>query len=341
MTILDQNMEITAIPWRDRLSDAAPVLLPVILILVAGPLVGSFSSWVTLTLAGLAMGLMIFLMASGLTLIFGLMDVLNFGHGAFVTIGAFIAYSVVSVMGGFGDGGNFGWHLVIFVSAIIAAMAGSGALGFLFERLIIKPVYGNHLKQILVTMGGLIVIEQLIIVFWGPEEKPLMRPESLRGAFVMGDAAIEKYRLLAVVIGLLVFALMMLVLKRTKIGLLIRAGVENSEMLEALGYRVRHISIGVFMVGSALAGLGGVMWGFYVELVTAGLGMEIMMLVFTVIIIGGLGSVGGCFLGALLVGLMANYTGFLAPKLALGSNIFLMVAILMWRPRGLFPVSRN
>jgi branched-chain amino acid transport system permease protein len=158
---------------------------------------------------------------------------------------------------------------------------------------------------------------------------------------LIGEAAIERYRILAVAVGLAVFAAMLLVLNRTKIGLLIRAGVENSEMVEALGYRIRRLFVGVFVAGSALAGLGGVMWAFYRQTLTPGMGMEMMVLIFIVIIIGGLGSVGGCFLGSLLVALVANYTGFLAPKVALGSNILLMVLILMWRPQGLYPVAKR
>ena len=137
------------------------------------------------------------------------------------------------------------------------------------------------------------------------------------------------------------FAALALTLNRTRIGLLIRAGVENGEMVEALGYRIRRLFVGVFVVGSALAGLGGAMWGLYQETVTAAIGAQVIVLVFIVIIIGGLGSVGGCFVGALLVGLTANYIGFLAPKVALGSNILLMVLVLLWRPQGLYPVAKR
>jgi branched-chain amino acid transport system permease protein len=187
----------------------------------------------------------------------------------------------------------------------------------------------------------MIVAEQLINVIWGAEQVALPLPASLRGAIVLGDAAIEKYRLVAVVVGLLVFAAMFLVLNRTKIGLLIRAGVENREMVEALGYRIRRLFVAVFAAGSALAGLGGVMWGLYKETLTASMGGEIMVMVFIVIIIGGLGSVGGCFIGALLMALVANYAGFLAPKVALVSNIVLMIAVLLWRPAGLFSNARR
>jgi branched-chain amino acid transport system permease protein len=225
--------------------------------------------------------------------------------------------------------------------AVLAAIVVSGALGFFFERVIVRPVYGQHLRQILVTTGGLIVAEQLLKVVWGPDQITLARPTALRGAFLLGDIAIEKYRVLAVLIGLVVFAALALTLNRTRIGLLIRAGVENGEMVEALGYRIRRLFVGVFVAGSALAGLGGAMWGLYQETVTAAIGAQVAVLVFIVIIIGGLGSVGGCFVGALLVGLSANYIGFLAPKLALGSNILLMALILLWRPQGLYPVAKR
>jgi branched-chain amino acid transport system permease protein len=213
-------------------------------------------------------------------------------------------------------------NLLAMLALIGLAMAVTAVLGYAFERVIIMPVYGQHLKQILVTVGGLIVAEQLIIAVYGPVQIALPVPTAFRGSVIIGDVAIERYRLIAVVIGLVIFAAMLLILNRTRIGLLIRAGVENGEMVEALGYHIRRLFVGVFMAGSALAGLGGV-------------------LVFIVVVIGGLGSVGGCFIGALLVAVTANYTGFLAPKLALGSNILLMALILLWRSRGLYPVAKR
>jgi branched-chain amino acid transport system permease protein len=321
--------------------DVLPLLLVPVLALLMLPLVGSFPTWVTLTVAGLAMGMMVFMMASGLTLIFGLMDVLNFGHGAFVSVGAFTATLVLLPMRGWVEAESVWMNLSVVGMAILLAMLVTGLLGWAFERIIIRPVYGLHLKQILITMGGMIVAEQLIHVIWGAEQIPLQLPSTFRGAFIIGDAALEKYRLIAVGVGLTVFVTMFLVLNRTKVGLLIRAGVENGEMVEALGYRIRRLFVGVFMAGSALAGLGGVMWGMYKETLTAAIGGEMTVLVFIVIIIGGLGSVGGCFIGAMLVALVANYAGFLAPKVALVSDILLMVTVLLWRPQGLYPVAKR
>jgi branched-chain amino acid transport system permease protein len=328
-----------ALPKPPR--DLIPVLLPVVLAVAMLPLIGSTSSWVTLTVASLAMGMMIFIMASGLTLVFGLMDVLNFGHGAFIAVGAYVATLVLGPLASWIAADSIWINLAALAPAAVLAMAVSGALGLVFERVLILPVYGNHLKQILITMGGLIVAEQALYALWGPAQIPLPLPTSLRGSFIFGDIAIAKYRVLAMIVGLVVFVATQLVLNRTKIGLLIRAGVENREMVEALGYRIRRLFLGVFMVGSALAGLGGVMWGLYREQIHASMGGDLMILIFIVVIIGGLGSVGGCFIGAILVAMVANYGGFLVPKLALVSNILLMVAILMWRPRGLYPVTNR
>jgi branched-chain amino acid transport system permease protein len=322
-------------------TDWMPLLLIPALALLALPFVGSPSTWVTLTVAGLAMGMMIFLMASGLTLVFGLMDIINFGHGVFISLGAYATLLVLGPLAGWAQADSLGLNLGLLLLCILAAMGVTGLVGAVFERVIVRPVYGSHLKQILVTMGGLIVTEQLIHAIWGASPIPIPLPQSLRGAFVLGDIVMERYRVVAVAIGLVVFIGMQLLLNRTRIGLLIRAGVENPEMVEALGYRIRRLFVSVFIAGSALAGLGGVMWAFYRQTLTAGMGMEVMVLVFIVIIIGGLGSVGGCFVGSILVALVANYVGFIEPKLALISNILVMALVLIWRPQGLFPVARR
>jgi branched-chain amino acid transport system permease protein len=321
--------------------DWKPLTLVPLLVLLVMPFIGSISTWLTLTAAGLAMGMIIFIIASGLTLVFGLMDVLNFGHGVFIALGAFVATTVLSLMGDWTGSPELWRNLVAIFPAMLVAMLASGALGLAFERFIVRPVYGQHLKQILITMGGMIIGEELIKVIWGPAQIALPLPEGLRGAVLLGDSAIEKYRLLAMVVGLLVFALLSWTLSRTKIGLLIRAGVQDREMVEVLGYRIRRLFVGVFVVGSALAGLGGVMWGLYQQSVMPQMGAQVNVLIFIVIIIGGLGSTGGALIGALLVGLMANYTGFLLPKVALFSNIALMVAILLWRPQGVYPVANR
>jgi branched-chain amino acid transport system permease protein len=323
---------------QERLQHWAPYAVTPVLMLAVLPAMG-LSAWVTLTVAGLTMGMMLFLVASGLTLIFGLMEVLNFAHAAFVTVGAYVTVSVLRPLGGWTADPSLTLNLVALLVALIAAAAASGALGYVFERVIIRQVYGAPLRQILITIGALTVIEQLVIVVWGPEAIPLPKPASLRGSIFLDASSIETYRLFALFVGLAVAAAMHLVLTRTRIGLVVRAGVEDREMVQALGYRIRRVFVGVFIAGTALAGMGGMMWGQYQTVVTSQIGDGMIILVFIILIIGGLGSVGGCFIGAILVGLASNYVGFLAPKLALGSNILLMALILLWRPRGLFPVA--
>jgi branched-chain amino acid transport system permease protein len=321
--------------------DLKPLLLVPVIALLALPLVGSFDTWLTLSVAGLAMGMIIFIMASGLTLVFGLMDVLNFGHGVFIALGAFVATSVLSGMVGWTQSQELWRNLVAVGAAMMVAMIAAAVIGLAFERFIVRPVYGQHLKQILITMGGMIIGEEIIKVIWGPLQIALPLPEAMRGSLLWGDASLEKYRLMAVVVGLIVFALQAWTLSQTKVGLLIRAGVQDREMVEALGYKIRRLFVGVFVVGSGLAGLGGVMWGLYQQNVVPQIGAQVNVLIFIVIIMGGLGSTGGALIGALMVGLMANYTGFLLPKLALFSNIALMAAILLWRPQGVYPVANR
>ena len=315
--------------------------LPVILAFIALVLIGQPATWATLTIAGLAMGMMIFLMASGLSLIFGLMDVLNFGHSAFVTAGAFIGATVLAWLGFWVTGANPVLNLSGLLLAIAAAALFGAVAGWFFERVVIRPVYQDHLRQILITVGALIVAEELVLLIWGGAPIPVPRPSVLTGSVVFAGVSVEIYRIFAFLLGLVVYIAMYLLLNRSRLGLLIRAGVENREMVEALGFRIDRLFILVFMAGSALAAMGGAMWAGYQGLITAALGSEMMILVFIVVIIGGLGSIQGSLLGASLVGLMANYVAFLVPKMALASNMLLMMAILLWRPYGLLPAVKR
>ncbi len=317
------------------------MLLPVALAAIALLLIGNPSTWVTLTVAGLAMGMMIFLMASGLSLVFGLMDVLNFGHSAFVTAGAFVAASVMAGLAAWAGAADPALNILALLLAIGAAALFGALAGWFFERVIVKPVYRDHLRQILVTVGALIVAEELVMLIWGGAPIPVPRPAVLTGSIVMGDVSIEIYRLFAFALGLLVYIALYYVLEKTRIGLLIRAGVENREMVEALGFRVERLFVAVFMAGSALAAMGGAMWAGYQGLITASLGSQMLVTVFIVVIIGGLGSISGSLLGAILVGLLTNYVAFLAPKLSLASNMILMMVILLWRPYGLLPAVKR
>jgi branched-chain amino acid transport system permease protein len=186
MSAVDSTPASLPKPRRDWL----PVLLVPLLALAALPFVGSPSTWVTLTVAGLAMGMIIFIMASGLTLVFGLMDVINFGHGAFISIGAYVAAACALPLADWLQADSLAYNMAALLASIGAAMLVTGLIGYAFERVIIMPVYGQHLKQILVTVGGMIVAQQIIIVLWGPVQKALPLPTAFRGALVFGDVAI-------------------------------------------------------------------------------------------------------------------------------------------------------
>ncbi|MDX1801054.1 MAG: branched-chain amino acid ABC transporter permease [Marinobacter sp.] len=318
-------------------------LMMILALLFINPL-----TWLVLTISGIAMGAMLFLMASGMTLTFGLMGVLNLAHGAFISLGAFAGATVMTFwMADTTEHSDLLVNLLAIVPAMLFAMVVAGLVGLVFEHLVIKPVYGDHLKQILVTVGGSIILMQLIEVVWGANDMPVPRPESLQGAFIVSNAvpliggiALEKFRLVAVVLGLAVYALMLWIIDRTRIGILIRAGVESREMVEIQGYRIHWLFLGVFVAGSALAGLGGTMWGMYQEILSPHMGDEMMISVIVVIILGGLGSIRGCFYGAVLVGLVNLYVGFIEPRLAAVATVGLMVGVLMWRPQGLIPVIK-
>ena len=394
---------------RARLARLSP-WLPLAAIVLFGFVGIPWSTWITLSVAGLGMGMMLFVMATGLSLSFGLMDVLNLGHGALIAIGGFIGATAVS-------GYEFGvwpalpwlhWHPGTGLQAVIgllaccllaAALAGlvaarvaprpsagrrrgvlpAGAallaaaatalalgaaraglqpvladlgivastfvcafvvlalVGLVFEYLFIRPVYRDPLRQILVTVGASYLIAELLKAIWGPASLSMGMPSTLVGGLSLGGVVIEKYRLLAAACGLLVYLGLQALVHRTRAGLLIRAGVENVEMVEALGYRVRLLFLAVFVGGAALAGLGGAMWGLYQGQVGAGMGAEMLVMIIIVVSMGGLGSISGCLYSSVLVGLLSNYTTYIVPTVSLFSSIGLLVVVLLAWPRGLLP----
>ncbi|MEX0584186.1 MAG: branched-chain amino acid ABC transporter permease, partial [Natronospirillum sp.] len=203
--------------WRQRFLTFAqnkPHLLLLGLMLLIPLFLMHPAIWLMLTISGFAMGAMLFLMASGMTLTFGLMSVLNLAHGAFISLGAFVAAGVLTgALGGFTSSPSILMNLMVVIPALGAALLVAGLVGWLFEVLVIKPVYGDHLKQILVTVGGSIVLIQLIEVYWGANEIPVPRPSAFRGSFMVpeylplvGGIVLEKYRLIALARGLAVYA---------------------------------------------------------------------------------------------------------------------------------------
>lgn len=295
------------------------------------------TTYMVLTVAGIAMGALLFLTAAGLTVIFGLMDVLNLAHGAFFAWGAYAGFSILNALNGLGwvETGTVGQSVLSVLTAIVVALVVGGALGWVVERLIIQQVYGDHLKQILITMGASMVLAELIKVFWGPNDEVMLTPLGFTGSYDVMDVIINKFRVVAIVVGLAVYGGVMAVMLKTKLGVIIRAGVENRELVQTLGYNINRIFTGVFMAGAALAAMGGTMWGVFREQISPAMGDENLIFALIVVIIGGMGSVTGSFLGACMVGLAFNYVAFLMPKLALGVNILIMAIILLIRPWGL------
>ncbi|TCS93914.1 branched-chain amino acid ABC transporter permease [Hazenella coriacea] len=279
--------------------------------------------WINLIMNGLATGMLIFLIAIGLTLIFGLMDVLNFSHGGIFAWGAFSGIWVYTQTGSF---------LVGITGAIVAGFL----LGWLLERFIIRPVYGNHMQQILITLGAMLVLGELIKVVWGPNQLAAQPPFWLAGSWIFGDIVLIKYRLFIILIGLLVFIVSSLILKKTKIGLIVRAGVMDREMIQALGINIKKIFMWVFMVGAGLAALGGVLMGPYSGVIYAEMGMEYAIFAFIVVIIGGMGSITGSMVAAMIVGLASGIMGYYVPELSLAVNMLIMLIVLLFKPEGLF-----
>lgn len=270
--------------------------------------------------------MLIFLLAAGLTLIFGLMDVLNFAHGGLFVWGAFSGVWAYNMTESF-------WFGIIV--AIITGLL----LGAATEYLIIRPVYGNHTQQILITLGLMLVLSEMIKVVFGPDQKAANPPPFLEGSFMIGDVILIKYRLFIILVGLIVFAVTSFILKRTKIGLIVRAGVMNKEMVQTLGINIRVVFMLVFMVGAAMAALGGMLMAPYSGVIYAEMGLEFGILAFIVVVIGGMGSFLGSLLAAILVGLAQAYMAYYVPALSLAVNMLLMTVVLIFRPQGLFKVK--
>lgn len=283
---------------------------------------------VNLVINGLATGMLIFLLAAGLTLIFGLMDVLNFAHGGLFVWGAYAG--IFTYM-----------YTESFFIGIIGAIAAGAILGLLTEKFIITPVYGNHIQQILITLGLMLVLQEMIKVVFGPNGVSVKTPSYLAGSWEIGDVIIIKYRLFIILVGFVIFVIFQYMLKRTKIGLIVRAGVQDKEMVQALGIHIKQVFLYVFMVGAALAALSGMLMAPYSGVIYAEMGMEYAILGFIVVVIGGMGSFSGSLLAAILVGLAGSFMAYYVPVLSLAVNMILMAIVLIFRPQGLFTIGKE
>ncbi len=334
---MSERIQDKALPIWVKTISIAVWFVPLFLALIA-PDVIDFPTWADITVSGVAMGCLIFLMAVGLTIVFGLMDVLNFAHGVFFTIGAFVAWKLYIVfIPDWAAASGFWINVAAIALAIVTSSLVNIVVAILMDRAIISKTHGDHLKQILVTMGIGIIAVELIRIFGSAEVEMFATPAWFTEPFEIGGILILRYQVFSILMGLICLLVVQWVLNKTKFGLIVRAGVENPDMVKAMGYDLYKIFTGVFAVGAVLAGIGGLMWAGFDENVSATMGEQNLIFAFVVVIIGGLGSVKGSSIGAVMVGLSYNYMEFFVPQLAAGSLVFLMCIILVLKPSGLFP----
>ncbi|MCD6671355.1 MAG: branched-chain amino acid ABC transporter permease [Burkholderiaceae bacterium] len=272
---------------------------------------------------GLSLGLLLFLLAAGLTLIFGMLGVINFAHGSIYMLGAFIAYQVVQVTGSFWAG--------LIAAPIIAAL-----LGAAMERLALKPVYSrDHVYQLLLTFGFILVIEEAVRIFWGLDYKQVPTPELFAQPVQLFGSSIPSYRLFILGFGTLVSVALFLALDRSRHGMVIRAASTDPEMVQTLGIRVARIRTGVFAFGCGLAALGGAVAAPLVP-IELGMGMSIIIDCFIVVVVGGLGNIRGAVLAALLLGMTRAIGYTWAPDWVDFITYLVLIVTLLVRPEGLF-----
>jgi branched-chain amino acid transport system permease protein len=295
-------------------------------------------------LNGVELGMLLFLLAAGLTLVFGIMDLVNLAHGSLYMLGAYFAATFAALTGS-------------FVVAVILAVIGSLVVGMVLEVVAIRRLYGrNHLDHVLGTFGLLLFFNELVRLVWGPAGMTLpLPPQMLSAVQVIPGVYYPLYRLVIILAALAVAVLLYVLVMRTRLGMLIRAGASNREMVGALGVNIKLLYTLVFGLGAALAGFAGVMQA-PILTVQIGMGENILILAFVVIIIGGIGSIRGAFVAAVIVGLIdtlgraflpdmlrlmlsTNAAQTLAPALSAMSIYVLMAAILVFRPEGLFPAA--
>ena len=278
--------------------------------------------WITQTFNGLSYGALLFLLASGLSLIFGVMRIVNLAHGSYFLLGGYIGLSV-------------SWRTHSFVLALLASALAVALVGVGMERLFLRRLSGQLLGQVLMTVGFALIFQDLALLLWGGDPYSLPVPGPLQGVLAVGTVRFPRYRLFIMALAVVVGAALWLILDRTRVGAMIRAAVDDAEMAQGVGIRVPTVSMGVFALGAFLAALGGVIGAGFLG-VYPGLDFEILPYAFVVIIVGGLGSLPGAMVGSLLVGLLDNFGKALFPELAYFTLFAPMALILALRPTGLF-----
>jgi len=301
--------------------------------------------FLTQVLNGLQLGVLLFLLAAGLTLVFGIMNFVNLAHGSLYMMGAYFGAAAFAATGS-------------FIAAGAIAIVGTLALGFAIERVALMRLYArDHLDQVLATFGLILVFNEVVRYVWGPSSIYMNAPEALSGQVTLFGLSYPSYRFAIIAAGLTVAAGLYLLINKTRLGMLIRAGASNAEMVSALGVDIKFLNTMVFAMGAGLAGLAGLMAGPILS-VQPGMGEPVLILTLVVIVTGGIGSIRGAFYGALIVGLVDTVGRAFLPILlqmtiersiaqaagpAIASMLIylLMAVVLALRPQGLFPVRHG
>ncbi|ADB63004.1 inner-membrane translocator (plasmid) [Haloterrigena turkmenica DSM 5511] len=275
------------------------------------------------TLLGVQLGMTLALIAAGLTLIFGMLDVINFAHGALYMLGAYFGAVIAVNLGSF-------WLALVLAPLLV------GLIGAAIEVLSLRPLYGrNPLYHILLTFGFAIMIQGAIVQIWGGQARRIAQPDLLTGTLSIGSLNYPIYRLFVLVVSTVLIAAVWLAIDRSNLGILMRASAHDTEMVDALGIDVSKVFTSVFVFGAVLAGLAGVLLGAS-RSVNPGMGMGIIIEAFVIVVIGGLGSFRGAVYAGLLIGLVTAYGALIAPTLTDLFLFGLMAVVLMIKPNGLF-----
>jgi len=278
--------------------------------------------WISQVFNGISYGALLFLLAGGLTLIFGMMRIINLTHGSYFLLGGYVGLTVI-------------WRTGSFPLAILVGAVAIAVLGVVQWRLFLHRLAGEELGQVLTTVGFALIFQDLALVIWGGEPYTIPAPAALTGAFNTGTLYFPVYRVFMIGVAAVVAVVLWFVLERTRVGAMMRATVDDAEMAGGVGIDVRRISMGVFALGALLAAGAGVVGGAFVG-VYPGADFEILPYAFVVVIVGGMGSLSGAFVAALVLGLLDNFGKALFPEISYFTLFAPMAIVLAFRPTGLF-----
>ena len=278
--------------------------------------------WISQAFNGVSYGALLFLLASGLSLIFGVMRIVNLAHGSYFMLGGYVGLSIV-------------WRTGSYVLALVGGALALAVVGIAMQRLFLSRLPGQTLGQVLMTIGFALIFQDVALLVWGGDPYTIPVPPALQGVIAMGGLRFPRYRIFIIVVAVVIGALLWLALDRTRTGAIIRAAVDDAEMAAGVGIHVPRVSLAVFALGAALAALGGVIGGGFLG-VYPGADFEVLPYAFVVVIVGGLGSLPGAMVGSLLVGLLDNFGKALFPELSYFTLFAPMALILALRPTGLF-----